>query len=218
MSAIGWIWLIVVLAIPATLVALVALLVGSALAALVLVAVYALVLALWVLAQGRLALRSVAARKLEPGSAPRLENLVSGLAGELGLRPPEVWITADVGPNAMVTRAGRPILTVAVSSLQQLTRTELEALVAHSLLRSGSSSLWRGSVAAALGPVAGPAGPHVGPIEDGVAAAFTRFPPALASTLAKCDPIGGRFAVLWFCGRSPYHAAPEARIAALNEL
>jgi hypothetical protein len=218
MSAIGWIWLIVVLAIPAALLALVALFAGSGLGAIVLVSAYALLLVLWVWAQGRLALRSVAARRLEPGFAPRLENLVSGLAAELGVRPPQVWITAEVGPNAMVARAGGTVLTVSLSSLQQLTRTELEALVAHSLLRSGSSSLWRGSIAAALGPAAGPAGPHVGPIEDGVAVAFTRFPPALASTVAKSDPVAGRFAVLWFSGRGPYHAAPEARIAALNEL
>jgi hypothetical protein len=217
-SAIGWVWLVVVVGVPAAVLAVIALLLAGGLVAVVVLVAYALGLAVWIATQGRLALRSVSARPLPSGSAPRLENVVSGVSADIGRSAPPIWTTADVGPNAMVCLNRGAALTVSRSAIEELTRTELEAVIAHTLLRASRGSLWRGSLAAALGPAAGPVGPHVGPLEDGRAAAWTRFPPALTSALAKCDPVRGRFAVLWFAGIDSYHASIEARIAALNEL
>jgi hypothetical protein len=217
-STIGWVWLVLVIGVPAALIAVLALLVEGAAIAIVAIVVYAALLVIWVLMQGRLALRSVAAERLEPGSAARLENLVAGLARDLGVEPPQIWTTARVGPNAMTATAGRPVLVVSAEGLETLTRTELEAILSHSLLRMGRARLWRGSLAAALGPAAGPAAPHTGPTEDALAAAAIQYPPALVSAIAKADPVRGRFAVLWFAGTGHHHAPKDARIAALNEL
>jgi hypothetical protein len=217
-TPIGWVWVVLVTAVPAALVAVLALLVAGAMAAGLAIVLYAVCLVVWVAAQGRLALRSVTARRLGPGPAPRLENLVVGLSSDLGVAPPEVWTTERVGPNAMVALAAKPVLAVSSHALKALTRTELEAIVTHCLLRMDRRRLWRGSLAAALGPAAGPIAPHTGPTEDALTVAETRYPPALVSVLAKADPIEGRFAVLWFAGKGHHHASTEARIAALNEL
>jgi hypothetical protein len=217
-SAIGWVWLAVVVGVPAATLAVIAVLLAGGVVAVAVLVAYAILLSIWTAMQGRLALRSVSARSLQRGSSPRLENLVAGISSDIGMGTPRIFMTADIGPNAMVCLNRGVALTVSLSAVKQLTRTELEAVIAHTLLRAGQGSLRRGSLAAALGPAAGPVGPHVGPFEDARAAAGTRFPPALASALAKCDPVRNRFAVLWFAGTGPYHAPADARIAALNEL
>jgi hypothetical protein len=103
------------------------------------------------------------------------------------------------------------------SLLDSYTRTELEAVVAHCLLRLARSSLRREGLAAALGPLARSLCPVVGTPEDVRAVALTRYPPALAAAIRKATPArqGGLF---YFVARPPWHEDPEARAAVLDDL
>ncbi len=124
------------------------------------------------------------ARRLEEGEAPRLENVVKGLAGDRGMEPPSLWVIEKGGPNALVAREQGPSIAVTQSLLDDYTRTELEAVVAHCLVRLE------------LGHSRGQGVPP-GPAEDARTAAFTRYPPGLASALAKAEPRPDKPAGAW---------------------
>lgn len=216
--AIAWAWLVVVVGVPAIVLGLIVLLLAGPLAALAALVLLLVGAAFWIGLQGRSALRSCGAEPTTPGSNPRIENLVAGIAADLGVDRPGIWRAGGDKPNAMICRAGGVALVVSGPAEERLTRTELEGVLTHLLLREKRGELWRGSLAAALGSAAGPAAPHVGALEDSATTALTRYPPGLASALAKCGPASGRFSVLWFCGEGPYQAPIEDRIAALNDL
>jgi hypothetical protein len=154
----------------------------------------------WVLAQGRLLLRSTAAMPIPQGHEPRLRRVLSGIASDLGVPEPVLRLVPDDGPNAFLCPAGGLYVGVTRSLLESYTLTELEAVVAHCLMRVNRGELWRTTLAVARGPLAGPLGAGRDGIDDVGAAALTRYPPALASAIRKARPRGGRFAPFWFVG------------------
>jgi hypothetical protein len=152
--------------------------------------------------RGRAALREAGARPLSPESSARLMNVVTGVADALSIPVPRVFVFSG-DANALVVRSGRDTIAIATSYLQSLTRTELEAVVSHCLVRLTPSSH---------------RGDPVGYDDDVRAAATTRFPPALASALTKARPYRGRFAPLYLVAEHPSHRPVAERVAALNDL
>jgi hypothetical protein len=169
--------------------------------------------AVWFRAQGRRALRAADAAPLLPGSAPRLENIARGLAADLGVTVPPLWLLPDGGVNALVCRSG---VALPRAALDSLTRTELEAVVAHCLIRLRRSALIRAELASALGR-SSLLGPVVTSADDVRAAALTRYPPALASALAKSDA-ERRSGPFWLAAAGRWHEHLGDRLAALADL
>ena len=194
---------------------------------------------------GAWVLRSIGAQKMEVGQGPRLANLATGLARDLDIEAPRLYLTSSGGPNALVVRASGSALAMATPMLELYTRTELEAVVAHCLVRLRDHRRMRRtevSVALALparslrgfsarsplgfsarsplGPSASPAGGSLGPpgLEDDLATvAVTGYPPGLASAISKAEPARGRFAPLWFVSDSS-QLSPERRVAELSNI
>jgi Zn-dependent protease with chaperone function len=211
-------WVVVVLGAPGVLLAVLA---GVWLAvtwSLAVTALWAAAVAVWIRAQDRLCLRRHAARRLGSGDAPRLVNLARGLSSEIGVRPPALYVLAGSGNNALVCRAQGGVLAVSNSLMDSYTRTELEAVVAHCLLRLEGPGLKRAALAAALGPAAGPVAASWDAALDDRAAALTRYPPALAAAVHKADARGGRFRGYWFSAEGGQHPSTERRVQALLDL
>ena len=172
----------------------------------------------WVNVQGLLALRSIDATAVTSEADPRLVNISAGLASDIGMKAPRVFVSDSDGPNAMVCIARGPAIAVTRTLLDDYTRTELEAVVAHCLVRLAAGSVERAMVSVALGPLGTKSVPPIGPSEDVRAAALTRYPPALASAIEKAAPRTGRFAALWFVPAGPLHASQADRAAAVRDL
>jgi hypothetical protein len=168
----------------------------------------------WVACQGRRVLRALRARRLGADEWRRLTNVVHGVAADVGIAPPSLWIF-DGGPNALVCRARGRCLAVARTLLETSTRTELEAVAAHCLLRLRRTTLTWESVAVAFGRL-GPRG-LVTSADDVRTAALTRYPPALHSAIARAEP-PRRGAAFWFVAKGPSHEAREARLEVLADL
>lgn len=172
----------------------------------------------WMLTRGRSVLRRIGARPLEEGEEPRLENLVSGIAGDIRVPPPRLWVIPRSAPNALVvwTRdVGHLALTEGL--LRDSTRTQLEAVVAHGLVRLSSGEARRATLALSWGPLAVSL-VSVGAALDTRAAALTRYPPALAAAIRACEPLDRKGGPLWFVGPGPAYAGREDRAAALLDL
>jgi hypothetical protein len=154
-----------------------------------------------------------------PGSEPRLENLVRGLSGDHGLILPRTVVLESAPPNACVWRplVGSPVLAISRSYLEVLSRTELEGVVAHCLVRLDSSAARAATMADLLGAVGARLAPKVGFSDDIRAAALTRYPPGLSSAIRKAGPTG-RSAPLWFVADGPTHRAATERIEELADL
>ncbi|MDQ3784021.1 MAG: hypothetical protein M3360_03970 [Actinomycetota bacterium] len=183
-------------------------------------------------------LRSVGAQALEEGREPRFTNLAAGLARDLGAPPPRLWVIPSGGPNALVVRSSGSAVAIVQSLLDHYTRTELEAVVAHCLVRLGDRRrMRRMALVVAFGPPARssrsltarlPLGlsraaaqrslEPVGLEDDVATVAVTGYPPALASAISRAEPASGRFAPLWFVAGSPSQLAPERRVAELSDL
>ena len=173
--------------------------------------------AMWVATRGRAVIRDAGARQLQPHEAPRFENIATGLAADLGMPPPGLWLVEAGPPNAFVTWSGGAQMGVTRSVLDDLTRTEVEAVVAQALLRIRSGEAKATTHAIALGPLA-PRGARVGGPLDVATAAVTRYPPALASAVAKSTPKRGRFAAAWFVADDPAHVPAGERVLAVEDL
>lgn len=159
------------------------------------------------------------ARELDPRAAvpERLHNLVAGLSADLGSAAPPTFIVNGDGINALVFAwRGAPALGVTEAAARDLARTELEAVVAHCLVRLARASAGRRELA--LGGIFAACAPRVDELVDARAVAVTRYPPALAKAIEKATPATGRFAHLWFVGAGPQHAPVARRVAALGEL
>ncbi len=184
---------------------------------------------------GTWVLRSVGARALEGGREPRLANLATGLARDLDTEAPRLYLISSGGPNALVVRASGSALAMATPMLERYTRTELEAVVAHCLVRLRDRRRMRRrevSVALALharsplglsarSRLGSPAGGSLGPpgLEDDLATvSLTGYPPGLASAISKAEPARGRFAPLWFVSEAPWQLPPERRVAELSDI
>ncbi|MGH2693701.1 MAG: hypothetical protein ACRDJJ_02685 [Actinomycetota bacterium] len=171
----------------------------------------------WERVQGRLALRSFRARRLNATEHPRVVNLLNGVASDTGAETPRAYVLDGGGPNALVCRAAGPTLALSASLLESYTRTELEAVIAHCIVRLRDGATRGAGRWCAFGALGG-AGTTVGVPEDAAAAELTRYPPALASAIRKAEPRRGRFSPLFLVADHPSHEAPEARVRALEEL
>jgi Zn-dependent protease with chaperone function len=187
---------------------------GLALAALAAVVVTAgPILQLWTLE------RRFGVVAAEGGSEPRLENLVRGLSADHRLVRPRAVVLKDAPPNAFVWKPlwGNAVLAISRSYLGALSRTELEGLVAHCLVRIESSDARAATMAGLLGPIGARAGPKVGVFDDIGATALTRYPPGLSSAIRKAVPARGA-GPLWFVSDGPSHRAAAHRIEELADL
>gem|GEM_PF-3399456 len=184
----------------------------------VVLVVYAATALWWVTSQGKRALAEAGAREPRPGELARLENLVTGLAADLGVDAPALLVADADGPNAMVAKTSRPTIVVTTALVEQFNRTELEAALAHCLIRIVSGGAAAAQAGLAMGPLGAGFGGSVGKADDIVTAAVTRYPPALVSAIEKCSPHRGGRAALWFVAESPSHVPATERIAALVDL
>lgn len=167
---------------------------------------------------GRGMLRREGAARVRPGTSPRLENLVEGLAEQTKIPAPELWVIDDDEPNALVCFTKRPALAVTRGLVETYTRTELEALVAHCYVRLAETSTPLARTMLALSYVSPAFGVPVGGADDVRAAAVTRYPPALASAITKATPRRGRGAAFWFVADAGAHVPPAQRAEALLDL
>jgi len=183
------------------------------------IALYVLVVVWWVLSQGRRALDSVSARAARPGELDRIENLVAGLASDLGIESPVLLVFDEEGPNALVVSvAGAHRIAFQATLVSEFSRTELEAVVAHCLVRVAAGQISAAQTGLAMGPLGAGLVGITGGADDVAAAGVTRYPPALAAAVEKCEPRRERWAPLWFVGEAPSHVPAPERAAALLDL
>lgn len=173
----------------------------------------------WIVSNsGRGMLRREKAVRVKPGTSPRLENVVEGLAQKTNLPAPEIWLIHDEAPNALVCFTRRPAIAVTSGLVDGYTRTELEAVVAHCFVRLAATATPLARTMLALSTISAAFGVHVGDVDDVRAAAVTRYPPALASAVTKASPRSGRGASFWFVADDAMHVPPAERAAALLDL
>lgn len=196
---------------------------------------------LWRAAPG-VVVRGLGAQPADPAAFARLHNLTESLCVAAGLPKPALLVVADDSPNSMSVGLSRRSASLVVTSglAAQLSRLELEAVLAHEL-----SHIRRGDVAvsAAAGATLGPVlrvAPGAGrrlagrllegreAAADVAAVGLTRYPPALASALERMrDGSAGKTgrgpagaALLW--NVAPVAAGPadsvDVRIESLLEL
>jgi hypothetical protein len=178
-------------------------------------AITAAAVVVWSRVQGGLALRSVTATRIA-NDGGRFRNLVEGLSAGADMKPPELWVIPEGGPNALVCRGPRPSIAVTENLLNGYSRLELEAVAAHCVARI--RSLDKLSIAVALGPVGAQILGPVGRREDAAAVQLTRYPPALAAAIEKAEPRTSRFGLFWFVGGSGTHEPQSERARALLDL
>lgn len=212
--------LLALISIPAVLVAVVlAVMVGAWWVGAVLVVMWGV--KTWLDASGRdpVMLRRLGARALAAHEAPRLRNIAEGLARDLKVPAPALYVLPEGGPNAFVRRT-RPGGSVAITQalLDTYTRTELEAVVAHCLLRIRSEAFVYANLAARWSGLGAGLAPRVGRGDDIATCALTRYPPALAAALSKADGKVKLYSPLWFVSGASSHQPTAERIAAISQL
>lgn len=154
-------------------------------------------------AAARRALKDSGARPIVGEEQPRLRNIADGIAERLAVGPVDLFVIESGGPNALCCKLERPTIAATTSLLETYARTEVEAVVAHCLVRHRS---------------AGHRGVRVGFADDVRAAALTRYPPALAAAIEKADPYRGRFAPFYLVAEGPSHVPAADRVTALLDL
>ncbi len=148
------------------------------------------------------ALKEVSATVLDEDAHPRARNIVDGLAERVAARGVDLY-SYDGPPNAFTGRNEGAVIALSLELLRGYTRTELEAVVAHCLVRF---------------PAAGRRGVRVGYADDVRAVALTRYPPALATALGKAKPYRGRFGSLYLVAEGSGHRPVSERVTALHDL
>ena len=123
----------------------------------------------------------------------RLTNLVEGLAPNAGLPKPRCLVIDDDVPNSLVVgrSPGHGCLVVTTGLLDKMSRMEVEAVVAHGVVRLRGGAPAGATTAMAFGG-AGWLGGDVPPpsAADFAAVALTRYPPGLVSALRVIDAGG----------------------------
>ena len=173
----------------------------------------------------------------------RFFNLVEGLSLAAGVPRPRLLVVDAAGANALsVGRDARRAAVVATTGLlDQLSRIELEGVLAHELCHLRSGDVVPATVASAAVQATWPgrllAGFLVGRAVDARrelaadvgAARLTRYPPGLAAGLERLAEVGtavpaapASAAHLWFAAPGPgddgLHRGLEERVEALREL
>ena len=143
----------------------------------------------WSGAQRRV-LDAIGGRPADPAGEARALNLIEGLSFTAGLRQPSMVVVDSDGLNAAVVARQPASATVVVTTglLAELTRIELEGILAAALVEIRNGELGPATVAASL--------PGVGrrlvssatgrdAATDLAAVKLTRFPPGLAGAFDK---------------------------------
>ena len=155
-------------------------------------------------------------RPIAPGS--RMARLVSGVSRDLGIPEPDVYIFAGDPVNALVAhRRSGHVVCLSSQLIASYGLTELEAVVTHCLVRVRAGvpdPAWRRLIPGWTRRVL----PCWAAGLDAMAAAVTRYPPALASAIRKADPRDGRDQGLWFVPQAAGDCAPDPRAEALEDL
>lgn len=185
------------------------------------------------------ALRIARARPADPEQYARLHNLIEGLVIAAGLPKPRVYVIDDPAPNAFATGRSPRHAAVAVTTglLNELSRIELEGVLAHELSHVKNDDVLLSTVAVTLvGMPAVVAPPVFGPLvrfamdpkressADVNGVALTRYPPGLISALERIHAIpttvhsdSRAISHLWIASPSSRSGLDE-RIRVLKEL
>jgi heat shock protein HtpX len=100
----------------------------------------------------RIVLASTRAKEVSPEEAPRLHNIVEGLAIAAGVPKPRVWIVPESAPNAFATGRDPEHSHVAVTQglLDTMNRVELEGVIGHETAHVLDRDILLGTVVATL--------------------------------------------------------------------
>jgi heat shock protein HtpX len=100
----------------------------------------------------RIVLASTRAREVSKEEAPRLHNIVEGLAIAAGTPKPRVWIVPEAAPNAYATGRNPEHSHVAVTQglLEMMNRVELEGVLGHEMAHIVDRDILVGTVVATL--------------------------------------------------------------------
>ena len=100
----------------------------------------------------RIVLASTRAKEVTKQDAPRLLNLVEGLAIAGGIPMPRVWIVPEIAPNAFATGRDPEHSHVAVTQglLDTMDRVELEGVIGHEMAHVLDRDILVGTVVATL--------------------------------------------------------------------
>ena len=100
----------------------------------------------------RIVLASTRAREVSKEEAPRLHNLIEGLAIAAGIPKPRVWIVPEAAPNAYATGRNPEHSHVAVTQglLEMMNRVELEGVIGHEMAHIADRDILVGTVVATL--------------------------------------------------------------------
>ncbi|HWG74582.1 MAG TPA: M48 family metalloprotease [Acidimicrobiales bacterium] len=149
--------------------------------------------ALWATADRR-AVAGIGGVPADPRVHARLYNLVDGLCAAAGVAPPRLLVVDDAALNAVAVGRDprRATLAVTTGLLRDLSRIELEAVLANELVRIKRRSTLPGTLAAGAGPLARRIAQRSEREEavDMAAVALTRYPPGLASAFEKMASVG----------------------------
>jgi heat shock protein HtpX len=129
------------------------LLANSGPAGLVIALIVAIVLSISSYAYGdRIVLASTRAKEVTKEEAPRLHNIVEGLAIAAGVPKPRVWIVPEAAPNAFATGRDPEHSHVAVTQglLDTMNRVELEGVIGHEMAHVVDRDILVGTVVATL--------------------------------------------------------------------
>ena len=129
------------------------LLANSGPAGLVIALIVAIVLSISSYAYGdRIVLASTRAKEVTKEQAPRLHNIVEGLAIAAGVPKPRVWIVPEAAPNAFATGRDPQHSHVAVTQglLDTMNRVELEGVIGHEMAHVVDRDILVGTVVATL--------------------------------------------------------------------
>ena len=183
--------------------------------------------------------RSLSARPALVGEFPRLHNTVDGLCLTHGIEHPGLFvIDTPAGNAAALAGPNGASIVLTTGAVDRLGLVELEALVAHLLVRCADGHLRTETTAAAMGRIpgaslglaAGSDGPDRMVRTDLHGADLTRFPPGMQSALRALAELGATVDVpsstsrLWLLqpdGRTDIqtsiHPTVDLRVAALEE-
>jgi heat shock protein HtpX len=178
----------------------------------------------WTGAERRV-LRALGGHPADPARDARALNLIEGLSFTAGLRQPALLVLDSEGLNVAVAgRVASSAVVVATSSLlAELTRIELEGVLAAALVEIRGGELGPATVVASLPGLGRRLVSSAGGRDaatDLAAANLTRFPPGLASALDKMDSRGTAVAGagpdqahLWLADPMPAGGVTSARTA-----
>lgn len=100
----------------------------------------------------RIVLASTRAKEVSKEEAPRLHNIVEGLAIAAGIPKPRVWIVPESAPNAFATGRDPEHSHVAVTKglIEAMNRVELEGVIGHEMAHVLDRDILVGTVVATL--------------------------------------------------------------------